>query len=305
MMTNRSSAFTGLEHLRDPDVAAAALATYLCRGELSLLLGAGVSRGLGLPNWVELVKKCEVASGLADGSGESSLELMSRADTARRRIEKQGRSFMDAVHEALYPAELRENGQYADSILANRLMISLGALVMSSVRGSVTDVLSLNFDDALEWYLHLHGFRTQVVQEYPAILRSDVDVRIHHIHGFLPLREEYGRSEWLVLTKKQLTARLASDAGAPWPALIGVQLMSKVLLAVGSSMSDIDLDVVFERAGAAVDGARPLGFVVGVDLTEARQTEMLELGLVPVALAQVDEIPSLLLEICQRAAAVT
>src|ERR1035437_7294833 len=55
------------------------------------------------------------------------------------------------------------------SILRNDLLIALGALLMGSKRGSVTEVLNVNCDDVLNWYLALHGFDTQVVTRLPSL----------------------------------------------------------------------------------------------------------------------------------------
>ncbi|MFZ2526225.1 MAG: hypothetical protein WAX14_01030, partial [Rhodococcus sp. (in: high G+C Gram-positive bacteria)] len=194
--------------------AAAELAGYLRKGELALLLGAGVSRGLELPNWQRLVEVCEEECSI---SPDASLDLMKRMDVVRRSRKEFG-DFHAVVHAALY-RDLGGGDAYPDTMLQNRMLIALGALVMSSVRGSVTDVLTLNFDDVLDWYLHLHGFKTQVVTDLPTLVSASVDVRLLHLHGFLPLSPRFDESDWLVLTYDDLTKRL-SPGGGPWTTTI-------------------------------------------------------------------------------------
>lgn len=292
-----------LDYLRDVGTARQFLAGALSQGTISLVLGAGASYGMGLPSWGKLVTEVEGLSGVAVGPEEaSSEELMRRMDVARRHLGDPA-TFLETVHSALYGSSGHLGlGTYPDELLENRMLIALGALVMSSIRGSVTDVYTLNFDDVLDWYLHLHGFRTQVVSELPALLNGDVDVRIHHFHGFLPLNEQYERSDWLVLSRQQLVDRLAEPTSSPWSATMGAQFLSKTILFVGTSMSDMDIDVILRRTATLVMGERPLGFALGTEISDDRQAELLETSVVPVSFSRHADIPQFLLEVCQLAA---
>ncbi|HCB02792.1 MAG TPA: SIR2 family protein [Nocardioides sp.] len=292
-----------LDYLQDPDTAGDMLADELHAGQLTLILGAGVSHGLRLPSWGELVVTLETNAGLEPGPSDASADdLMRRMDTVRRTV-GDGEAFLDAVHAGLYgPAGHLANGSYPEDMVEMRMLIALGALVMSSRRGSVADVFTLNFDDVLDWYLHLHGHRTQIISELPDLHRGDVDVRIHHFHGFLPLMTRYERSRWLLLTRAQLVKRLAEPTSSPWSAIMGAEFLSKTLLFVGTSMSDMDVDVILSRTADLVEGSRPLGFALGVNLTDDRKAALKERGIVPVSLDDYGDIPSFLLDVCQRAA---
>lgn len=294
-----------LRDLCDRDLSVQYLAVLLRQRQLALLLGAGVSIGAGLPRWVELVRRCESEVGLSHSADVSSRGLMQSIDRVRRHLTSSGdtRQLPDVVRTALYPDAALRSGQYPDEIMQNRMLIAIGALVMASARGSVGDVFTLNFDDLLEWYLHLHGFSTEVVSEFPMYLRGDIDVTLFHPHGFLPLVESaYPRSEWLLLSHQELVQRLAG-ADSPWPTLLVSRFLSKRLLAVGTSMNDLDIDVLLARARTAMGGAGdPLGFVVDVGTDRDRREELMEVGLVPIVLADHDEIPSYLLEVCREAA---
>jgi len=278
------------------------LSGHLRRGELVLLLGAGVSDGLDLPNWRTLVERCEVAVGI-DISDRDPMHRIDDVQGKFQRVHGSGNGdFLGFVREHLYPEQYRSERSYPRSILQKEMLIALGALVMSSVRGSVTDVLTLNFDDVLDWYLRLHGFRTQVVTDLPRMLRGDVDVHIHHIHGFLPLTAAWEPSDWLLLSYDQLIERLSQEAGAAWPTLIGSLFQSKVILAVGTSMSDIDVHTMLRRAQRkeAKDVGR--GFVIDRQMSEEDRSKCLRFGLTPVSVETYEEIPRFLLGICQEAA---
>ena len=225
---------------------------------------------------------------------------MRRMDVVRRTLGSRT-AYIDLVHERLY-ANLDGVGGYDSSILQRRMLIAIGALVMSSVRGSVTDVLTLNFDDVLEWYLDLHGFKTQVVSSLPELVSGRTDVRILHFHGFLPLSERRQRSDWLILTHDELIGRLAEPT-APWPVAIGSLVQSKVLVVIGTSMRDTDLDVIFRRAGQFIGGARPIGYVLDLNIGADQAMALKEWGFVSVSFEDYDEIPEFLLSVCQRAAA--
>jgi hypothetical protein len=300
------AAFT-LTDLAQPDLAAQCLGDLLRARELTLLLGAGVSKAAGgLPDWAELVARCEQSVGITPAPGRSPNELLAAIDTIRRRIDP-NRTNPDAMHhlvrEALYTEQMRHDGQYPDDILSNRMLIAIGALVMASSRGSVADVFTLNFDDLLEWYLHLHGFTTQVVPNLPAYLPGNVDVTVYHPHGFVPLVETaFSKSSWLVLSRSQLIERLAASADSPWPTVLGSKFMTKRLLTVGTSMSDLDIDVILKRIELHSKASGPIGFVVTSGLTTDRRDELLEVGLVPVNLASHDGIPEFLLTVCRNAA---
>jgi SIR2-like domain len=293
----------------DRDISLEYLSRLLQRQELALLLGAGVSITAGFPGWEDLVDGCQRDVGLdASVSAGSARDLMASIDRVRRQLEKLGddRTIQDVVRSNLYQNNWLTIGEYPLEILENPTLIAIGALVMSSSRGSVGEVFTMNFDDLLEWYLHLHGFRTQVVSDFPTRLSGDADVTVFHPHGFLPLIEEaYKRSEWLVLSETELIARLAAGPDQPWPTLLGSRFLSKRFLAVGTSMNDLDVDVHLHRANgllAQTANRGPIGFAVDVNVPPDRVDSLLERGIVPVSLGNYAEIPEFLLAICQKAA---
>jgi hypothetical protein len=285
-----------------PDLTRTHLADLLVSGELVLILGAGVSMSSGLPSWPSLVEACEAEVGITHtGPDRSSQDLMKAIDEVRTELGgDDDKSLNEMVRRNLYPASFLAAGTYPDELLEKRMLIAVGAMVMASSRGSVSDVFTFNFDDLLEWYLGLHGFTTQIVANFPAPLRGDRDVTLFHPHGFLPLCEDSAPStDWLVLSHSQLVERLTGEA-SKWPTLIESRLLSKTFLAVGTSMNDLDLEVLVRKARRAVTD-RPLGFVVGATFDRRQRDALLDSGIVPVAVGSHEQIPAFLLEVCRIA----
>lgn len=288
------------ESLADPQTARGMLATLLSSGQLSLFLGAGVSFDLKLPDWASLVAACEVRASLPIGSGVSAPELMTRMDAVQAALGT--RAFAQAVREELYPADYRARHTYPDEIIRSHMLIALGAMVMSSSRGSISDVLTLNFDDVLEWYLHLHGFRVQSIAEVPALAANGADVRIFHYHGFAPLTQVAPASRDLIFAYNEYESRKAEDAGSPWPTILNHLLMTKSVLFVGTSLIDEDIHLILENAKPYVFGDRPLGFLVTAELEDADVLRIRQFGIVPVVLDSYESIPEFLLSVCRVAA---
>lgn len=288
----------------DPGVAETYLSDLLVHGEMSLMLGAGVSLSMGLPSWTALVESCEAAVGLPSATGRSARELMEAIDEVRRSLEASGRGseYQDLVRRNLYPPEFLTDGSYPNHILANPMLIAIGALVMSSTRGSVSQIITFNFDDLLEWYLHLHGFTTQIISEFPALLRGDADLAVFHPHGFLPLvSDRYQKTSWLVLSHTELLKRM-SDAASKWTTLLETVFLSKRFLAVGTSMNDFDVELLLTRAKEEISD-EPLGFIIARRSADGiQERRLMELGVVPVGVDDHDEIPDFLLRVCRRAA---
>ena len=209
---------------------------------------------------------------------------------------------LDLVRSKLYPDTYLTEGAYPFEQSANRLLAALGTIVMAAARESVAQVFTLNFDDVLEWYLRLHGFRAQVVSDLPRRLLGSVDVQVFHPHGYLPLEEASGdRTEWLVISKADLVDRLRDQHG-PWGTVLRGMFMSNMFLAVGTSLRDIDIDVHLAAARQGFALGVPLGFVVNAQIEDTDRERLIDAQLVPVSLPDLTEIPEFLLGVAQVAA---
>jgi len=298
-----------LEDLTDEAVATRYIAKLLIRGELALLLGAGVSMSNHLPSWKGLVRSCERAVGAVPPGATEAVDPRTAPDFLEAMEDVRDKlgsneAFLSTVEKALYTDDdQRLRKDYDDTVLQSMLLIAIGALVMPSTRGSITTVITLNFDDLLEWYLRVHGFSVMTVTELPAYLRADYDVTVFHPHGFLPLVDSREATDWLVLRHSEFVARLAKTSGEAWPNYLTSLFMTKRLLAIGSSMSDIDIEVQLAAAHKErPDEGLPHGFVIGDQIAEPKQRQLLKAGLVPVSLHNREAIPGFILKICRQAA---
>lgn len=276
------------------------VAQHLAEGQVTLLLGAGVSQPHGLPSWNDLVKECEIRSGVrkkASSKKRTNSDLMSAVNEVADKTGG-GAKFLDVVHQSLYSDKLRSAGTYPHRTLRNELLIALGALcAQSSARGSVRNVVTLNFDDLLEHYLRLHGLRVDSQAKFPAVVSEQADVRVYHPHGFLPLTGG-DRSTFLVFSEDDFVDQLAGVREA-WTDML-VQLMSStLLLAVGTSLSDINMRVSLRKARVKGDDRTVRGVVLLVRKpTKKTRSDFLKHGIVPLYVPKT-QIPSFLLDVCQ------
>ncbi len=301
-MLNRSA-----DRLEQRAEAVDYLADCLQRGELWLLVGSGLTRDLGLPGWETLVDRCEAA--LHDcATGDPYLvadpepkkeDLLRRIDRVRRAANANTKcEYLDIVRDALYQ-EVATGSAFDQELVLNKLLIGIGSMCMSSFRGSVRDVVSLNFDDVLEWYLCVHGFSAQSLPDMPRAVRGDVDVRVFHIHGFVGMldRSHGSRQGDLVFGRSDYENRIA-ETHSPWSTMLENLFGTKTMLAIGTSFDDSDVWISAKRA-LKTDN-RPIGFVAGTDLRKAELRE--EKLFVPLPVCDYeDDLPDLLLEICRRA----
>ena len=282
------------------------LSEHLYDGKLALALGAGVSRFLGFPLWWELVHGICV-----EHYGESSVnkdtttnELKDTVDEIKRNINN-SMKFNKLVKKVLY----KNMNYFNDStVIRNELLISLGALMMGSRRGSVNNVITYNYDDVLEWYLGLHGFNVRVIHD-PRTMTTNSDVTIYHPHGFLPSQYNKGCSRELIFSETSFTYRQRGIAvdDRLWENILDRLFIEKIYIFIGLSGKD---PTIFPRLldiyESQLNRKRPVGywFYIREDGMERQETKKnLKYGLVPIVVKNADDIPRYLLNICQEAMA--
>jgi hypothetical protein len=289
--------------LSDPEAAAVELARYLKEGSLVLLIGAGASRGVGLPLWHELVKRCLVSVGLDKEA--AATRRSTPAESLRSAMDKVERAVNDdSKYRSLIKEKLYEGIEFTGGVVSERLLIAFGALLMGSKRGRIRSIINFNFDDVLEWYLRLHGFQVQVVSKVPALIK-DVDAVVYHPHGFLPkaLPDSYA-SDFLTLSQYSYDEKLGA-ARDLWMDVARQALRERVGLFVGLSGKDPTFGplLVDIKKTITVSGKlhRPTGFwLFGPEDIEIEDFE--QRNIVPVRFGRFEEIPTFLLKVCQLAA---
>lgn len=285
------------EHKREDLVAL--LAGALKEGSLALLLGAGCSTGMALPGWHQIVN---ALSSKLPSKSKTSFTSHTPAEKLFATMETVRSALGDTEYLAKVRRELYKNHQNGINKEPTPLLRALGAAMISSKRGSVRDVITLNFDCILEWYLGFHGMVAQVISRWPRLLFA-ADVQIYHPHGYLPISDEFGeKSEMIVFDSQEVDRNLRSDTA--WQQVFKQLLTSRVILAVGLSGRDYLLrSLIYQAAKTVYDAEkRPLGcWLCTASVVEDTRSQLRKRGFVIHSLDSVDEAADLIYEVCQRA----
>ena len=275
----------------DMDAVKNDLASALYRGELALLLGAGVSKPFGLPSWPKLVRDCLESVSLphAHVRDDATFDELTKAAGLFRDKCKTS-EYRATIHRHLYAGHARK--------LPTPLLSAVGALLMGSRRGCIREVWTLNYDDVLEWHLRRHGFVSQVVTATPC-LRRDTDVTIYHPHGYIPLEAaEHADSEIVFDDRSYAKRGLGNDQ--PWRTAVQWALRSKVFITVGLSWNDGLLKGLLLESFEDIKD-RPTAFWFFGPGQAVDETDCHRHNVAPLQFTSFDDYASFLLEICERA----
>ncbi len=293
------------EELKEKSYAIQFLAKQLVRGNLMLFLGAGTSKGFGLPNWLELVNELRIKVGLPSLTSSVSAEDLQRAADEVLDKLQDTKILINEIRSILY----RDKDEL-DVKLAyeNHLLIAISSLLIGSKRGHVRNVITLNYDSMLEWYLQLYGFMVSSIYEIPTLEGSE-DVRIFHPHGFVP-HPSVGKttSNFIILGLHDANKRLGNPYD-PWFEKIRTLLESSTCLFIGLSgqtLSDRVIASLLANTGEKLKGQRPLGIWVSKEpLVESKIKEYERNNIYPIELTDVYEITEFILNISQEALKIT
>lgn len=271
------------------------LANQLLRGRLSLVLGAGVSAGIGLPSWPKLVELLFAEKGLIPPSSLTT-ELASE-ELLRTQYSSDNVAFASAIRKCLY-VELNKNPVNLES---SKLLAALGAMVMASSRGRVSNVVSFNFDDLLEEYLSSRGFAVRSVSSLPCW--SDYgDVTVLHPHGLLCHDEAISVTRGVVFTTKDF-ANIVGKEPDLWKQKVTDIFRSSTCIFLGLSGNDMNLTGMLQVAKES-HCSFPNAYW-GVRLT--KQNDVMggfweDRGVYNLELKSHEDAPAWLFDICKRAA---
>ena len=214
-------------------------------GTLSLILGAGVSKGCGLPVWSELNRRLlrRALEGLYEAVGPDEAPLHARdiEATLKDRVRpmmgryikaKLGDRYVDEVRAALYEVEARPS-KTVRAILA---MDSLHA------------ILTPNFDDLLETFAEDLGLTSRYQTIFAApILAEAGRIPIYHTHGYLPRNPAARHSDNLILSEDDYHELL--HQGYHWTDHVAIQLLAcSTCLFIGTSGEDPNLRRLLDLA---------------------------------------------------------
>ena len=226
------------------------------KGNISLLLGAGVSCSAGLPNWKTLLNSLytnfvnkifnddTVDDDTIKAITNKFIEINNNSTLAIARYLKAGLSqkdddimFISAVKDALYSSQ-RTSSPLIESITNLCIPKRSGAKVKS--------IITYNFDDLIEESL------SKVKLEYKTIYRDEEqhdsdELPIYHVHGFIPGRESFDREASLVFSEEAYHKVYSEPYH--WSNLVQLAtLRENNCLMIGLSLSDPNLRRLLEIA---------------------------------------------------------
>ncbi len=293
------------EELKEIPLATNFLANHLVDGTLTLFIGAGTSKGFGLPNWVSLVNQLRTKVGLAELEETTNADDLQNGADEVLDILKTTDALVNEIRSILYPDLDKISTK---KIFKNHLLISISSLLMGSKRGHIRQVITLNYDSMLEWYLSLFGFMVRSITELPALEGSE-DVRIYHPHGFIP-HPTLGRnpSDFIILGQNDANLRLG-NRDDPWFEKVRQILESTVCLFIGLSgntVSDRIIAPLLASVGKKVNNIRPVGIWIfkGV-LSDSKEKEFLRNNIIPIEIPKPLKISKFILGVSQEALRIT
>lgn len=289
------------DYLEAPFLAAPELGELLGRGSLRLFLGAGVSKGFGLPTWTQLIARVLGKDDTPESADMVDLENKSLTDQRRLLdpLDDGTAAYFSGVHAALYRTV---EPNLLAQLQKSPLLLAVAAMMTGAHRGRVDSVVTYNYDDLLEQYLSMLGLavccRTRADQ-----LSTRSDVEINHVHGTLPQKgETSGKDAQIVFSERSYRERRAEiDEG--WSAFVEHGLYSKVGLFLGLSGDDGSILDILERTKKRLNRAEDYSgyWILTPDAFERNKSDILDVGMCPIKLS-IDDIPQFAFRICQEAA---
>ncbi len=290
------------KHLMDETFAIDFLADYLSDGSLVLFLGAGTSRGFGLPDWLTFANGLREKAGLPPITKVGTPEdLQNGVDEALDIIGEDSVKRLAYTKEILYP----DLGELKMTLaLDHHLLVALSSLLMGSRRGHVNRVVTYNYDSMLEWFLMLFGFEVNSISSLPAMEGSE-DVRIYHPHGFAPhpllgMKD----SSTLVLGLQDANIKVGDRVNL-WVEKERQMIETGMPLFIGMSghtLSDRAIGTTISSIAKSFGDTRPLGLWIYLgDLPKEKEAEYLRNKIVPIVIKNPVKIPEFILKIAQKA----
>lgn len=286
--------------LKEPEEAKKYLSKRINDGSLILFLGAGVSRGFGLPNWLDLVNSMLSIHGFPEvDKAATADDLMGAVNDLESKLNDQS-ALISLVQETLYRSvKIDDVGS-----LSHTLLVAVSALMMGSKRGHVSRVVTLNYDNMLEWFLSVFGFVVRTVYKLPEIEGSE-DVRIYHPNGFIPHPKSNLRSSSsIILSRTSVNLRNGASYDA-WKERTKQILTSGTTLFLGlshNSLIDRANEGIFSNVARDISSERTTGIWISYDPIDDKQLrDFSSNNIVPIHIGSVDGICKFLLDVCQMA----
>ena len=281
---------------RDENFLIEHLAKQLIHGRLGLFLGAGVSQFYDLPSWSDLLSR--MCRQLGHEEPDAKTDVIKLAATLRDKyFTGDPRGFKALVKSSLY----EDVSLDFEKIRRSDTLAAIGSLVMSSQRGSVGRVFTLNYDNLLERYLEFHGFTTATVAD-GCHWAPSADVAIYHPHGFLPLGAD-DDSDDIVLGTDEYEQVMQSPR---WRPVIETALRQHTMVYIGLSGDDMHLQDLWMDLSThhAISRERVAYHGIRFSRTgspDPNQDVLRERGIHTHQIPDYPDLPKFLFRICQAA----
>jgi len=217
------------------------LRVALKENKLTLVCGAGVSKGSGLPDWNELIlslldKTLYDKSKKEDPEGLKDMMSMSGPIMGRCLKTQLGDGFEKSIKEKLYEfAAESEEGKLVKTPLIESI-IKLSRPQRSGV--CLESIITLNFDSMLEDFLTEEKISFKSIYGEGMTCDSK-EMPVYHIHGFLPRKDPIEKSN-LVFSEDAYHTQFSDHYSWSNITLL-YKLMNNTCLLIGVSLKDPNL----------------------------------------------------------------
>jgi hypothetical protein len=170
-------------------------------------------------------------------------------------------------------------------------------------RGSVSHIISFNFDDLIETYMKSYGIAVRTTPAVPAWDSNLYDVNILHPHGLLPLDKTEPVTP-IVFTKLDFH-RVVGNLANQWRRAMGTILSSNTCLFLGLSGADDNLmSLANETKDVHVSTLRSdcyWGVRISANPSDPAKAKWEQRGISQYTLPSHNDLPGFLNDLCRRA----
>lgn len=285
-------------HWEVEDNVIAFLTKQLKGSTISLVLGSGISTKFGLPDWDTLITRLANGKSLPDDFYD--LTAKQQASYIKTKLFSNNEKALNSkIRDVIY-----ENAKLDfETLQSSKLLVSLAALIMASSRGSVSNVVTFNYDDILETYLSFFGFTCESAID-GITWASNKDVVVYHPHGFMPHDMKKPIEGDVVLDSSSFHTimqennhwrrKLFNIFSSTFPIFIGVSGNDEHLLAHLEECKKSHVSIVKDKTPY-------WGVWFTTDIDSAKAQLWKDLKVYPYKVNSWDDVPHILFKICQEA----
>lgn len=273
---------------------------------ITIFLGAGVSRSAGLPTWENLI--LNMFKFKMKGNENLCFLDLKRSCWSSSLIEarylnayggKENKKELELVAKAMYGS-----GQKGGNLKAESPLLTALCDFINKYRDKLESVITYNFDDFLE-----QSLKNKRLSEYRSIYKGTIPdsgkIPIYHVHGFIPQSFlDNGENASEIIFDEAKYHELYEDP-YNWANIEQLHALSRnTCFFIGLSMSDPNLRRLLEISGKRSDG-KPHHFAFLKQRENNKDQEIQkkifnDLGVNVVWYAKHDELPGLIHSIVEK-----